>query len=426
MNISHLHELFVTSKGVCTDTRNLEPNTIFFALKGANFNGNEYAQKAIDEGCSYAIVDEAEYKTSDQIFLVDDVLETLQKLANFHRKQFDIPILGITGSNGKTTSKELIGAVLKKKYNVLITEGNLNNHLGVPFTLLKLNSQHDFAVIEMGANKPGDIQELVEIAEPNHGIITNVGAAHIEGFGSLEGVIQTKTAMYRWMEKVQGVIFCNADDETLKSHLPKAPLVTYGEESANIQGELVEMNPFVSFKWNNSTYHSEIIETKLTGRYNFTNFLAAVCIGDYFGVQPAAINEALSNYQPSNNRSQIQKSDRNTLIVDCYNANATSMKAAIQSFAEITAESKLAIVGDMLELGEISNVEHQKIVDLLNDLGLKAILVGKEFQKTNSNFPKYSNFIDLLDNEDLSSINNFSILLKGSRGIKLENLIQYL
>ncbi|MEZ4921985.1 MAG: UDP-N-acetylmuramoyl-tripeptide--D-alanyl-D-alanine ligase [Crocinitomicaceae bacterium] len=413
------------SNGITTDTRKLDNGAIFFALKGANFNGNEFASKAIEEGCSYAVVDEQQYAVNEKCILVDNVLKTLQDLANFHRKQFDIPVLGITGSNGKTTTKELIGAVLAKKYNLLITEGNLNNHLGVPFTLLRLTAEHDFAVIEMGANKPGDIQELAEIAEPNYGIITNVGAAHIEGFGSLEGVIKTKTELYRWIDSVDGKIFVNAEDPTLIMHLPDVENVTYGVERGDVQGELLRLTPFVVLSWQKDGYRSPEIKTKLVGRYNFTNFLAAITIGDYFEIDRDDINHALEEYTPSNNRSQVQETDKNTLIVDCYNANATSMAAAINSFAEVEHSSKLAILGDMLELGPISQTEHQKIVDLLNEKKIEAILVGAEFSKTTSDFTHFNNVHDLID----SGIVNYSnqlILLKGSRGIKLEQLIPLL
>lgn len=425
MTIEKLHQLFLDSDGICTDSRQIKPNTIFFGLKGANFNGNEFASKAIEEGCLYAVVDEKEYALNDRIIFVEDVLKTLQDLATYHRRQFNIPVLGITGSNGKTTTKELIGAVLSKKYNLLITEGNLNNHLGVPFTLLRMNTKHEFAVIEMGANKPGDINELAEIAEPDFGIITNIGAAHIEGFGSIEGVIKTKTELYRWIESVNGKIFINAEDKTLNNNLPNVKSFTYGVNDGDIQGKLENLTPFVALSWTDGQFQSKVIETNLVGKYNFTNFLAAIAIGSYFKVDPQDICNALSEYVPSNNRSQVQKTERNTLIVDCYNANPTSMTAAIESFDEVDHAQKLAILGDMLELGNISDEEHQKIADLLKEKGINAVLVGKEFKKVNSQFPHFDNYQDLIDSGNLQ-IEDHLILLKGSRGIKLENLIPLL
>ncbi|MEX1000670.1 MAG: UDP-N-acetylmuramoyl-tripeptide--D-alanyl-D-alanine ligase [Crocinitomicaceae bacterium] len=426
MKIEELYRLFLAADGISTDTRKLKKNTLFFALKGANFNGNEFALEAIKSGCTYAIVDEEQYAQHDKCILVKNVLTTLQKLANHHRMQFNIPVLAITGSNGKTTTKELIGSVLKKKYNLLMTEGNLNNHLGVPFTLLKLTKEHDFAVIEMGANKPGDIHELAEIAAPNYGLITNIGAAHLEGFGSFEGVLNTKTELYRYLEEQGGMIFINQDDAVLKGKLPDVETYTYGEHSADIIGEMGELNPFVSFRWRSKQVTSDLIETKLIGKYNFTNFLAAVAVGHYFKVAKSDIAEALSDYTPSNNRSQIQKTDRNTLIVDCYNANVTSMKAAIESLVETNHDQKLAILGDMLELGKYSKDEHQNIVDFLNKNELEAVLVGKEFGKTVSSFPVYSDYKAVIEQAGLEKLSNALVLIKGSRGIRLENLIEVL
>ena len=426
MGIEQLYQLFIESKGISTDTRKLEEGTIFFALKGANFNGNEFAQQALEEGCTYAIVDEKEFVLDNRCILVPDVLKTLQNLANHHRKQFNIPVLGITGSNGKTTTKELVTAVLSRKYKVLATEGNFNNHLGVPFTLLRLTKEHEFAVIEMGANKPGDIKELANIAEPDYGIITNVGAAHIEGFGSLTGVIKTKTELYRFIESVDGLIFVNAEDPILQDHLPEADTFQYGENVGDVTGKLERLTPFVILSWKTADYQSPEIETKLVGRYNFTNFLAAIAIGEYFKVKRDEINQALRAYTPSNNRSQVQKTVHNMLIVDCYNANATSMKAAIKSFDEVDHPNKLAILGDMLELGDISKIEHQKIIDLLKSKGIKAILVGNEFGQIPTEIPQYINAEEVIEKAGLPNVKDHLILLKGSRGIKLEQLIPML
>lgn len=425
MEIAKLHELFKNSSGVCTDTRNIIKDSIFFALKGDNFNGNKFAVKAIEEGCAYSVIDEEEYATHENCILVDDVLKSLQDLAHFHRKQFQIPVLGITGSNGKTTSKELIGAVLSQKFNLLMTAGNLNNHIGVPLTLLQLNEKHRFAIIEMGANKPKDIKELAEIAAPTHGIITNIGAAHLEGFGSLMGVINTKKELYDYISKHEGVLFYNNDDEILKNILPSnTENNEYGTTVGTVRGELKELTPYVRFRWNfKSTYSSPILTSKLVGKYNFTNFIAAACIGKYFKVDNDKIGKALENYQPTNNRSQVSEIGSNTYVVDCYNANPTSMLSALESFVEIAHNNKVVIIGDMLELGNYSSEEHQKIVDYVTEHNIKTILVGSEFQKTNNSFESFKSVDELIE----SGKNKFEealILLKGSRGIQLEKVLR--
>lgn len=432
MTIEELYSLFLQSNGISTDTRKMVPGSIFFALKGDQFNANEFAANAIEAGCSFAVVDEKEVAVSDKYILVDSVLLTLQQLARHHRRQFTIPVIGITGSNGKTTTKELLGAVLSTTYNTLVTEGNLNNHLGVPFTLLRLNARHEMAIIEMGANKPGDIKELAEIAEPTHGIITNIGAAHIEGFGSLQGVINTKTEMYRFVAQTKGTLFINTEDTTLMNNLPaNVPTIGYGQKAKGISGKITDLTPFVHFIWTEQTYPNEIytspvIKSNLVGSYNYFNFLAAICIGRFFDVKPDSINKALEEYVPSNKRSQIEKTQRNTLLVDCYNANATSMMAALQNFVDIDHPNKILILGDMLELGPISTEEHQRMTDFVTTHKLNAILVGTEFAKTTSNSPKYNSAQLLIDSGKLSKIENSMILLKGSRGIKLETVIPYL
>lgn len=428
MKIEALYKLFLKSDlKFSTDTRKLEKGSVFFALKGANFNGNDFALQSLKEGCAYAVVDEVIDTDSDRIIKVENVLTTLQKLANFHRSKFDIPVIGITGSNGKTTTKELTAAVLAQKYNVLVTTGNLNNHLGVPFTLLRLRKEHEIAIIEMGANKPGDIAELVNIAEPDYGIITNIGAAHIEGFGSLLGVTQTKKELYDFIGEHEGHIFFNEDDPVLLNILPSnTSLFGYGEKSGLVQGNLIAQNPFVEFMWSNLSYKSPIMQTKLVGKYNFTNFLAAIAVGVYFDVDNEKINEAISTYQPTNNRSQITKTEKNTLIVDCYNANATSMKAALESFVAVDATSKLAILGDMLELGDISFDEHKKIVDFLQENNIPAYLVGDEMKKVAQGIKSFDSWEALLASGLINEINDHIVLLKGSRGIQLEKLIPYL
>ena len=426
MTIEEIHQLFVDSVGVCTDTRNIEAKSLFFALKGDNFNGNKFAVKAIEAGCLYAIIDEEEYNNHPNCILVNDVLKTLQDLAHYHRNRFDIPVLGITGSNGKTTTKELVGAVLSKKYKLLITSGNFNNHIGVPLTLLKMNDKHRFAVIEMGASKPKDIKELVEIAAPTHGIITNIGAAHLEGFGSLMGVINTKKEMYDYLSSNNGVVFYNNDDEILNNILPSnTENNQYGTTAETVRGELKELTPFVRFRWSfKSTYSSPILTTKLVGKYNFTNFLAAACIGKYFKVDNDKICKALESYAPTNKRSQVSVIKGSTFIVDCYNANPTSMLSALESFVEISHQNKIAILGDMLELGKYSQTEHQKIIDFLVHNNVKALLVGEEFQKTNTTYNTFKNVEELIAFNNENQLTDALVLLKGSRGIKLELFLE--
>ena len=347
-------ELFYETSGICTDTRNIQKDCLFICLKGGNFNGNEFAEKAIEAGAKYVIADEKLFQNNDRIFLVDNSLEYLQKLANFHRKKFNFPIIGITGSNGKTTSKELIATVLSKKFNVHFTHGNLNNHIGVPLTLLQLSHSHQIAVIEMGANKFHDIQELCAIAEPTHGIITNIGMAHLEGFKSFEGVLKTKLELYDSISHSDGCIFVNNDDPILTENLPKnVEIETYGSDNmATITGNLLSLSPFVEMNWKKSDFESDRIQTQMIGKYNFYNFLAAICIGNYFGVESSQISNAITEYSPTNNRSQIQKTSKNTLILDAYNANPTSMKSALESFALVEHTDKFVILGDMFELGK--------------------------------------------------------------------------
>lgn len=427
----HLYDLFLNSSGICTDTRAIEQNSLFICIKGENFDGNTFSKKALEFGASHVIVDNPDYfDESLPMTLVKDSLTFLQELANFHRNQFSIPVIGITGSNGKTTSKELIYTVLSKKYNVLATKGNLNNHLGVPFTLLRLKKEHEIAIIEMGANKFKDIQELCEIAEPNFGIITNIGKAHLEGFGDFEGVKKTKKELYDSIEKSKGKLIVNSDDEVLTSILPKEiETITYGTKyDSNIRGELIALNPFVEMNWNHKNYSSPNLQTQMIGKYNFYNYLAAAAFGIEFKVSPELISEAIKEYAPTNNRSQVKKTKSNTLILDCYNANPTSMKSALESFALIESENKLFIIGDMKELGSESNLEHKKIIELIESLNLKGFTVGKEFSQFNStsilnNFESNQIIKEYLKNNPLTE--NL-ILLKGSRSIGLEILEEIL
>ncbi len=420
-------DLFYQSNTVCTDTRKIEAGCLFICLKGPNFNANEFAYKALELGAKYVIVDEEKYANGSSIFYVPDALLFLQKLALHHRNKFDIPFIGITGSNGKTSTKELINVVLSKKFSVLATEGNLNNHIGVPLTLLKINATHEIAIIEMGANKFKDIEELCSIAEPTHGIITNIGKAHLEGFGSFEGVLLTKSELYTSLKKNKGTIVYNQDDEILINALPRdVRKFSYGTTSkADIIGVLTRLTPFVHFVWHTSDDPNEqLVEGKMVGKYNFYNYLAAVAFGKLFNVSDIDISKALEDYTPVNNRSQVEKTEANTLIMDCYNANPTSMKSALESFHMIHAENKTAILGDMLELGDESIKEHQAIADLLVELSINAYTVGKEFKNVAStNFLKQFTSID--EDKTFFTINRLRdqfVLLKGSRGIKLEEL----
>tara|TARA_R110000737_G_C14624079_1_gene494240 strand:+ start:5396 stop:6679 length:1284 start_codon:yes stop_codon:yes gene_type:complete len=424
-----MYSLFKQSSGVCTDTRKIEKNCLFISLKGENFNGNTFADEAIKQGALYAIVDEKKYLTNDNIFLVDDCLKFLQDLALYHRRQFTIPIIGITGSNGKTTSKELIAAVLIEKYKVHFTQGNLNNHIGVPLTLLGLNPEHEIAIIEMGANKFKDIEELCAIAEPTVGIITNIGKAHLEGFINFEGVLKTKRELYESIQKIDGQLVYNADDQILVNELPSNTTnIAYGQNSASakVTGNIVNQTPFIEFKWSSDNYHSPTLKTNLVGEYNFYNFLAALTFGIIFKVEPEKINHALENYLPSNNRSQVNKTDKNTIIVDCYNANPTSMSSAIKSFAQIDHPKKIAILGDMRELGNDEKVEHEKIIDQLKMDNIETLFVGSVFQTLTNGENSFKEVEELKTQLTNSPIEDSLILLKGSRGIQLEKLLDIL
>lgn len=421
-----LFELFYQSSGVCTDTRKIEKDCLFICLKGDNFNGNTFASEALNSGAKYVIVDEEEFCTYTNIFLVENALLFLQKLANYHRKKFDIPVIGITGSNGKTSSKELINAVLSEKFRVLATIGNLNNHIGVPLTLLRLNSDHEIAIIEMGANRFKDIEELCAIAKPTHGIITNIGKAHLEGFGGFEGVLKTKKELYESVSMHQGTIVYNADDETLRSNLPHSTSVfSYGTQNdCNIQGELLGLTPFVELRWSSKDYSSPTLRTKMVGKYNFYNYLAAIAFGTLFKVDANSINNAISNYTPENNRSQIKHTADNTLILDCYNANPSSMRSALESFAMIEHPNKIFIIGDMLELGVQSTKEHEDIVRLAESLSLNGYTVGPLFNthKSLSIKEQFTDKSEALEFFTTNPVKNTLILLKGSRGIGLEIL----
>ncbi|HNR54468.1 MAG TPA: UDP-N-acetylmuramoyl-tripeptide--D-alanyl-D-alanine ligase [Flavobacteriales bacterium] len=425
-SIADLHRHFLACNGTSTDTRTINPDSMFFALKGPNFDANTFAAEALAKGARCAVVDDPDVALDDRYLVVPDVLGALQQLATHHRRQFDLPVIGITGSNGKTTTKELVHAVLAADRSTLATSGNLNNHIGVPLTLLRLDPEHRVAIIEMGANKPGDIAELSGIAEPTYGLITNIGKAHLEGFGSYEGVIATKTELYADIGTRQGVLFVNADDELLMRKSEGQRRVTYGRSAgADTSGTVNGSGPFLEVVFVGGDERAYHVVTKLIGAYNLPNVLAAVAVGQHFGVPDDVIAEALSTYSPSNNRSQFTDTGRNQLVLDAYNANPTSMAAALENFAAMRSDRpKLAILGDMLELGADSAKEHRAIVDLVARLKLDVWFVGGEFMKVTPEAVRSA--ADLNERFTTAPVNARLILVKGSRGIKLETLVPLL
>lgn len=427
MEIAELYSRFLECGVVTTDSRNCPEGSMFVALKGETFNGNAFASQALQQGCRYAVVDEKEY-ASENIFLVDDCLKTLQLLANYHRRRLGTRIVGITGTNGKTTTKELISAVLKEKYNVLYTQGNLNNHIGVPLTLLRLTPEHEMAVVEMGANHPGEINALVHIAEPDYGIITNVGKAHLQGFGSLEGVIKTKGELYDFLrDKGNSTIFIQNENPYLNGIAHDLNCVRYGQTPGlYVSGRLMSCSPFLAFEWTASG-ETHQVQTHLIGSYNLDNVLAAAAIGTYFGVTPAQVCDALSGYVPQNNRSQLMETACNKLIVDAYNANPTSMMAALQNFRQIEAPHKMVVLGDMKELGPGSCDEHQKIVDFLDECKFdRVILVGPEFAAATHRYEHFNDVGEVIDAVVSRRPEGFYILVKGSNSMKLNRLPEFL
>lgn len=414
MEIVDLYKLYMQHGLVDTDTRNIRRNTIFFALKGENFNGNKFAEEALLKGAAYAIIDEIEYVSSKRTILVDNVLKTLQKLATYHRNMLRIPIVSLTGSNGKTTTKELIKAVLSSQYKITATKGNLNNHIGVPLTLLSMTDKTEIGIVEMGANHPKEIAFLSEVSNPDFGYITNFGSAHLEGFGSIEGVVKAKSELYDFLIINGKKIFVN----------PKDPIQIEKTKNANtifFNKSIVfdEVNPFVKLFFKNTE-----IQSNLIGEYNFFNLAAAITIGDYFKINKKYIKESIENYIPSNNRSQLIKTKKNRIILDAYNANPTSMRAALKSFDNINSKNKTIILGDMFELGDYSNKEHQSIVDLTMNSKLNNLFfVGANFNKTTTNHYKFIN-IEALKKYLLNNpIKDSLILVKGSRGMALEQIL---
>jgi len=427
MKIEELHQLFLKAKSVSTDTRTLEKGTLFFALKGENFNGNRFAQKALDLGASFCIIDEVQKPDNERYILVDDVLQTLQKLANYHRNYLNIPIVALTGSNGKTTTKELIHAVLKQRYKTQATLGNLNNHIGVPLTLLRMNESTEIGIVEMGANHIGEIAQLCKIANPDFGYITNFGKAHLEGFGSEEGVVKGKSELYDYLKQKKGAIFLNIDDKKqVKQVGDYQNRITFSEtESSDFTIVLQRESPFLKIEISKT-----IIQTQLLGRYNFTNTAAAIAVGLHFDVDLTSIKKGLESYAPKNNRSQIIKQNSNTIILDAYNANPSSIDAALKNFKTMEGDQKIVILGDMFELGEQSYAEHQSIIDLAQKLDFSQLyLVGNQFFEHHQN---YSNVLFFKDFERLRihledySIKQSMVLVKGSRGMALERLLEFI
>jgi UDP-N-acetylmuramoyl-tripeptide--D-alanyl-D-alanine ligase len=428
ISINKLHEYFLLSSGVCTDTRNIKENSLFVALKGENFDGNEFVQQSIQAGAQFAITSVEAYANDNTIFYVKDTLLALQNLANYHRKQFNIPVIAVTGSNGKTTTKELLYAVISKKYNTLATKGNLNNHIGVPLTLLQINKAHEVAIIEMGANHQKEIEALCNIAAPSIGLITNIGKAHLEGFGGIEGVIKGKTELYQFLEKNNGLIVFNADNSILKDKVPaQHQSLSYAFNThADCMGTIEKEQPFLSLKYQYNNENNVALNSNLIGLYNAENILSAICVGKYLKVNDQNIIEAIGSYAPDNSRSQIIKSNSNTIILDAYNANPSSMKAALENFAKMEAEHKIVILGDMFELGETSSIEHEKVIfEAMQGNYMQRIFVGSRFCEHKNKHHALFFETTLQCNEYLQSLSktNLTILIKGSRGMKLETLL---
>lgn len=414
MKTSSLYKLYSEYFIVDTDTRNVRKNSIFFALKGDHFNGNKFAEKALELGARYAIVDEEKYATKVNIILVKDVLKTLQELANYHRNQLDVIIIGLTGSNGKTTTKELINCVLSKKYNTTATKGNLNNHIGVPLTLLSMQPNTEIGIVEMGANHQKEIEFLSSICEPDYGYITNFGKAHLEGFGGIEGVIKGKSELYTFLKKNNKTAFVNPDDSIQIEKTKEINSIYFPENL-----KFIEVNPFVKVSFVN-----ESIQSNLIGNYNYTNISAAISIGNYFKVSKKEIKKAIESYVPANNRSQIIKTKNHKIILDAYNANPSSMKVALENFDSINEKNKVVVLGDMFELGEDSQKEHQAIVDLVNTMNFEnSFFIGEHFYKTKTNNKQFKTYEEFKNHLIKNQLKSNSLLIKGSRGMRLERVL---
>lgn len=430
MEIGSLYQIYKQHPVISTDTRKIVPGSLFFALKGPNFNANSFAAEALEKGASYCIIDDATYQVSDKCIVVEDVLRTLQSLATHHRRQFNIPVIAIVGSNGKTTTKELIYSVLSTTLNVWATPGNLNNHIGLPLTLLQLTPAHQVAVIEMGANHVDENAFLCEIAEPDLGLVTNNGMDHLEGFGSIEGVAKSNSELYYYLLKHNGLAFVNANDEWLmrmSARLEKR--ITYAANTssrssrADYQGVATTLQPSISYQFENREAVSY-----LSGDYNFDNIMAAIAIGKYLKLGTDKILQGVASYQPTNNRSQWIKKERNLVFLDAYNANPSSMEAALRNFASMEDENKLVVMGDMFEMGSYAAAEHQRMVELCESLGLKNVmLVGKEFAASRyGNYQSFETTVEAASFLKANSPENSAVFIKGSRGMKLETLLEYI
>ena len=427
MSIIDLYDLFIHNPQITTDSRNCPKGSIFFALKGDKFDGNQYAGKALASGCVYAVIDNPDYYIGERTILVDNVLKTLQQLAHHHRKVLGLPIIGITGTNGKTTTKELLAAVLSTKFNLLYTEGNFNNHIGVPLTLLRLTHDHEMAVIEMGASHPGDIKELVDIVHPNYGIITNVGRAHLEGFGSFEGVIRTKGELYDYIRRSKGKIFIKKENEYLQSIAKGIEQITYGNgDDAFASGQVVSCDPFLVFNWKQQgKLHT--VETHMIGSYNLDNVLAAVAVGRFFKIPAERISRAIAAYEPTNNRSQFKKTDNNELIIDAYNANPSSMKVALDNFITMPVQPKAIILGDMRELGPTSDELHAEVVEQIKKGQFdKVFLCGEHFSKVGKEFSPFATTEAMVEELRKQPLKGYHISIKGSHSMGLEKLADIL
>jgi UDP-N-acetylmuramoyl-tripeptide--D-alanyl-D-alanine ligase len=421
MSIAELYQIYLSHPSVQTDSRNIKKGDLFFALKGPNFNGNLFAQKAIEAGAFCVIVDEPISFKHSNIFLVDDVLQTLQQLALYHRKQLNIPFIAITGSNGKTTTKELVHVVLSTKYNTSTTVGNLNNHIGIPLTILKVKTTDEIAVIEMGANHQKEIESYCAYTLPTHGLITNCGKAHLEGFGGVEGVKKGKGELFDYLAAHHGVAFVMWDYDYLRTMSANIPTVkTYGTQNAAIVGVVENSNQFLSVLINDTT----LINTQLVGEYNLPNVLAAVSIGKFFNIDEDKIKLALEQYSPSNSRSQLIIEDSNKIILDAYNANPSSMKLAIENFAKMEGENKILMLGSMMELGEESNTEHNNIIEIIDQFKWnKVVLVGDNFNLQQNNYINLKNADEAKNWFVAQGFKNSNILIKGSRSMQMEKIL---
>jgi len=425
MGIAQLYQLFLQYPSVITNTRNVAAGDIFFALKGPRFNGNSFATQALEAGAVYVVVDEKVPVKDERIIETENALLTLQQLAKHHREQFNIPFIAITGSNGKTTTKELVHAVLSSSYKTYTTEGNLNNHIGIPLTLLKVKADARLAVIEMGANNPKEIEGYCKYVQPTHGLITNFGKAHLEGFGSVEGVRKAKSELFTYLKENNGTAFINVDDEfmiNMSAGIKK--IVTYGTTNGNIKGKAIESASFLKLNVYGNSLSGDV-STHLVGEYNLTNVLAAVAIGEYFKVPGNKIKMAVENYIPANSRSQMIVKDSNTIILDAYNANPSSMKAAIENFAKMEGKNKILLLGGMMELGNTSKEEHQQIISIINQfLWDKVVLVGPQFKDTENSYINFEDSAGAKEWFKKQDIKNTSILIKGSRSMQMEKILE--